>query len=224
MLEIKGIVFEVEITRKQIKNLYIHLKDNRVLVSAPLLMPEYRIYRFLEEKRDWIYCSYIRMQKRENNSLIYKGGDLFYLFDKEYKLIRTIGQKKVYIEQDNLHLSYPNDGEDGIRYLYKYLDKYLLAEAERYLQQYRTFLQDYGYILKPEIGCRIMRTRWGVCYTRKNKINISSYLIHYPLYCLEYIMVHEMTHFIVANHSRRFYEIVSRNMPDYKKAVNRLKQ
>ncbi|MBQ1625320.1 MAG: M48 family metallopeptidase, partial [Erysipelotrichaceae bacterium] len=57
----------------------------------------------------------------------------------------------------------------------------------------------------------------------KNSITISSYLIHYPLYCLEYIMVHEMTHFIVPNHSKRFYEVVVNNMPDYKRAVKRLK-
>ena len=76
----------------------------------------------------------------------------------------------------------------------------------------------------PELKCRIMTSKWGVCYTRKNKITVSSYLIHYPLQCLEYIMVHEMTHFIVPNHSKRFYEVVANHMPDYKSASNRLKQ
>ena len=74
-----------------------------------------------------------------------------------------------------------------------------------------------------ELKFRKMKTRWGVCYTKKNSISISSYLIHYPFECLEYIIVHELTHFIVPNHSKRFYNIVSSNMPDYKKAVEKLK-
>ena len=113
--------------------------------------------------------------------------------------------------------------DDGIHYLYKVLDKRLLMEAEKYLQKHLAFLRDYGYMQIPELKCRIMKSKWGVCYTKKNSITISSYLIHYPLYCLEYIMVHEMTHFIVPNHSKRFYEVVVNNMPDYKRAVKRLK-
>ena len=98
-----------------------------------------------------------------------------------------------------------------------------MKEAQKDLKQYLPFLEDYGYHQIPELKCRIMTSRWGVCYTKKNKITISSYLIHYPLKCLEYIMVHEMVHFIVPNHSSRFYELVSANMPDYKEAVQRLK-
>ena len=68
-----------------------------------------------------------------------------------------------------------------------------------------------------------MSSKWGVCYTRKNLINISSYLIHYPFECLEYIIVHEMTHFIIPNHSKRFYEIVANNMPNHKQVADKLK-
>ena len=85
------------------------------------------------------------------------------------------------------------------------------------------FLKDYGYNQIPKIKCKIMSSKWGVCFTRKNLINISSYLIHYPFECLEYIMVHEMTHFLIPNHSKRFYEIVSNNMPNYKVASDKLK-
>ena len=123
-----------------------------------------------------------------------------------------------------IFLSYKDDSDEGIRYLYKYLDKQLLVKAEEYLDLYLPFLKDYGYRQIPELKARVMTSRWGVCYTRKNKITISSYLIHYPLECLQYIMIHEMTHFIVPNHSKRFYELVSLNMPDYKTASNRLRR
>ena len=223
MLEIKGVRFEVEITRKRIKNMYLRVNGEKLSVSAPLLMPEWKIYRFLEEKRDWIYRSYEKSLQKQKRSLIYREGDVFYLYGKPYKLIRRNGKKNVEIDDDTIILTYKEDSSEDIRYLYKYLDKYLLKQAEICFEHYRYILEDYGYHQVPELSCRLMSSKWGVCYTRKNKIVISSYLIHYPLDCLEYIVLHELTHFIIPNHSRRFYDIIERNMPDYKTSLKKLK-
>ncbi len=224
MLEIRGVRFEVEITHKRIRNLYLRVQGNKVIASAPLLMPDFQVYRFIDRKKDWIYRTYERMAHKEQAGSKYHGGDVFYLFDEPYHLEQAIGKKGVSIREKTICLSYKDDSEDSIKYLYKYLDKYLMEKAKEYLDKHLPFLQDYGYHEIPELKCRVMKSRWGVCYTRKNSICISSYLIHYPLYCLEYIMVHEMTHFIVPNHSKRFYEVVGNNMPAYKEAVKRLKQ
>ena len=223
MLEIKGIRFNVEIKRKKIKNMYLRLNGNTVLASVPLRMPEYEIYRFIESRRDWIYRTYDYQRYKSRISRLYSGGDVFYIYNVPYRLVFMEGRKNVNIKENTIYLSYKDDSEDRIKYLYKYLDKYLLIKAEEYLDKHIAFLKDYGYELKPEIRCKIMKTRWGVCYTRKNRINISSYLIHYPFECLEYIVIHEMTHFIIPNHSKRFYQIILKNMPDYKKAVDLLK-
>ena len=223
MVEIKGIRFDVEIVHKKNKNLYLRLKDNRIIATAPMRMPDYEVYRFIESKRDWIYKAYQQMQYKQSVSNMYHGGDRFFIFDEPYVLEKRIGASNVTIRDKTIFLTYKEDNEDAIKYLYKHLDKILLSKAEEYLDDLLPFLQDYGYDMRPELKCRIMTSKWGVCYTKKNRIVISSYLIHYPLECLEYIMVHEMTHFIVPNHSKRFYEIVERNMPDYKRAVDRLK-
>lgn len=223
MIEIKGIRFEVKIEHKRIKNLYLRLKDNVIMASAPLRMPDYAVYQFVESKRDWIYKAYDRMVYNKRISNLYRGGDVFYIFDEPYKLVKQIGKSNVTIMNRTIFLTYKDESEDAIKYLYKALDKEVLKLAQYYLNKHLPFLRDYGYMEVPELKCRIMTSRWGVCYTRKNRITVSSYLIHYPKQCLEYIMVHEMTHFIVPNHSRRFYEIVANNMPDYKSASNRLK-
>ncbi|MBQ6333843.1 MAG: DUF45 domain-containing protein [Erysipelotrichaceae bacterium] len=224
MVEIKGIRFEVEINRKKIKNLYMRLKGNKLIVSAPLRMADHEIYRFIESKRDWIYKAYDTQVYKQRTGNLYRGGEIFYIYDRPYKLVRQTGKKNVFIKDDVIYLTYKDEGEEGIKYLYKYLDKYLLSQAQDYLHKHLPFLRDYGYNEVPELKCRQMSSKWGVCYTRKNRICISSYLIHYPLYCLEYIMVHEMVHFVVPNHSKRFYEVVANNMPAYKEAVKRLKQ
>lgn len=218
MVEIKGIRFNVVITKKKIKNIYLKLDGDTIEASCPYYVPQYEVYKFIESKSNWIYKVYMYNSNRPKNILMYRGGDTFYIFGKEYKLVRFIGRKKVSIEGDTIYFTYKDDGFDGIKALYKYLDSMLINKAKEYFEMHRNMLVDYGYIDMPNINSRMMTSKWGVCYTRNNKITINSYLIHYPLICLEYIMVHEMTHFIIPNHSKRFYEIVSNNMPNYKDA------
>ena len=43
-----------------------------------------------------------------------------------------------------------------------------------------------------------------------------------PLECIEYVVLHEFTHFLVANHSKEFYDELSRVCPDYKELKNKL--
>lgn len=223
MLEIKGIKFEVSITRKDIKNTYLRIKGNVIEVTCPLFVYDYQVYKFIESKRDWIYNVYLRSVNKKNNSLLYRGGDKFYIFNTIYNLIRSVGNKKINISSDTIYFTCKDTSIDSIKTLYKYLDSRLLSKAQDFLYKYRYILLSYGYNEIPIIKARCMSSKWGVCYTRKNQINISSYLIHYPLECLEYIMIHEMTHFIVPNHSKRFYELVSSMMPNYKDVVKKLK-
>lgn len=221
MIEIKGIRFEVEITKKKIRNIYLKLDGNKICASCPYYVADYEVYRFIESKKGWIYKVYEYNNSRPKNIFMYSGQDYFYIFGRKYSLVRSIGRKKLNITDDTIYFTYKDDSEDGIKALYKQLDNMLINKATESFNKYRGFLIDYGYNDIPTINARIMTSKWGVCYTRNNKINISSYLIHYPLECLDYIMVHEMTHFIVPNHSKRFYEIVTNNMPNYKE-VNKL--
>ena len=223
MIEVKEIKFEVEITKKKIRNIYLRVVGNKIIASCPYYVAKYEVYNFIESKKNWIYNAYQYSLNRPKNLYLYQGGDIFYIFGKEYRLIKNIGRKKVSIHQSNIYFTYKDDSKDGIKALYKELDKMLLAKAKEYLNKYRNLLIDYGYIDEPILNARIMTSKWGVCYTRNNKININSYLIHYPLVCLEYIVIHELTHFIIPNHSKRFYEIIAINMPNYKDANNMLK-
>lgn len=223
MVEIKGIKFEVEITKKKIRNIYLRVEGNKIDASCPYYVPKYEVYKFIESKRDWIYKAYVFNNNRPKNMYLYRGSDIFYVFGKPYKLVRNIGRKKICVIDDTIYFTYKDDSADAIKALYKYFDTSLLNKASEYLNKYRPLLLDYGYIDEPILNARIMTSKWGVCYTRNNKINISSYLIHYPYECLEYIMIHELTHFIIPNHSKRFYEIIANNMPNYKEANALLK-
>jgi predicted metal-dependent hydrolase len=66
-----------------------------------------------------------------------------------------------------------------------------------------------------------MKTRWGSCSSKKN-ININIYLMYLPIYLIEYVVFHELTHLVEMGHNKRFWNIISTKYPDYKKLENEL--
>ena len=59
------------------------------------------------------------------------------------------------------------------------------------------------------------KTRFGSC-SPKNSICFSLYLMQYPKEFIEYVVVHELAHIVHHNHSKQFYELIKKYMPDYK--------
>ena len=224
MIEINGLIFDIKITKKRMRNMYMRLNGNTIEISAPKYVSDNEIYRFINERKKWIYETYFKAIVNDSTSYKYHHGNIFYIFGDKYEIEFKLGRSKVIIDDNKITLFYKDlDKDKALNYLYKHLNKKLLEQAYRIMNQYMPMLESYGYHLYPVLNAKILKSKWGVCYTRNNKINISSYLIHYPLDCLEYIMIHEMTHFIIPNHSKRFYEIIKNNMPNYKEVEKKLR-
>ena len=69
-----------------------------------------------------------------------------------------------------------------------------------------------------------MTTRWGVCNTKSKTITLNLELIKRDTKYLDYVIVHELSHLIHANHSKEFWSLVEENCPDYKKIKNNMKK
>ena len=74
-----------------------------------------------------------------------------------------------------------------------------------------------------EWGIKAMKTRWGSCNTVKKRIWLNLHLIHKPLICLEYVLVHELVHLLEASHNKRFYALMTEFMPAWKEHRELLK-
>lgn len=101
------------------------------------------------------------------------------------------------------------------------------------LKTYRTQLQARVDTLLPyweeKIGesvsqcqIRVMKSRWGTCYPDKRKICLNLMLVHYPIVCLEYVIVHELVHLIEASHNARFKALMDKFMPDWRQCKQML--
>lgn len=67
------------------------------------------------------------------------------------------------------------------------------------------------------ITIRQMKTRWGSCNVKTYHININLALLYKPEECLEYVVVHEMTHILEASHNEVFWGYMTKFYPDWKR-------
>lgn len=90
--------------------------------------------------------------------------------------------------------------------------------AEKKLQHFNA---EYGFSWK-KIAIRNTKTRWGSCSSKGN-LNFSYRIIYLPEHLCDYIVVHELCHLGQFNHSSKFWDLVARAVPDYKKRRREIK-
>lgn len=69
---------------------------------------------------------------------------------------------------------------------------------------------------------RDMKSRWGSCTVTKKTIRLNLQLAKKPEECVEYVVVHELTHLLEPSHNARFHAYMKTYLPDYKERKRRL--
>ena len=99
------------------------------------------------------------------------------------------------------------------------LKKTALALIKARLEYFNT---SYGYEWK-DIRIKNQKTRWGSCSKRGN-LNFNYKIALLPAHMADYIIVHELCHLGEFNHSRNFWKLVEKTIPDYKAIRDALKK
>ena len=137
----------------------------------------------------------------------------FYYFGKKYDLI--YGFNEIEFSDNKI---YANNSRD----FKKYLDKEIIRiYKERLDYWYNVFEED---IPVPNLKIRNMTSRWGVCNIKNHNVTLNYQLSKYDSSCLDYVIVHELSHFIHPNHSREFWSLVGKYYPKYKECRKMLKE
>ena len=200
--------YEVVIIKKNNKNTYIRVKEDlKIYVTTNILSSKQYIKSLLDTNIDAVKKMIQEQQKQ------IKKKEYFYYLGEKYEVFL--------------------DDVDGI----KFLDDAIFVESEKYLNKWlvkkinKLFQErlDYNYnryeeeIPYPKLKIRTMKTRWGVCNIRDNSVTLNSKLIEYDIEKLDYVIIHELSHFIHFNHSKAFWNQVQKYTPNYKQIRKELK-
>ena len=102
----------------------------------------------------------------------------------------------------------------------------LLADVSLFteiLDEFYPLFVPYG-VKKPKLRVRTMKSCWGSCLVNKGIITLNRKLLMKPRECIEYVVIHELCHFIHPNHSKEFYGFMEQFMPDWKERKARLNE
>ena len=201
--EYKDKSYEIVVLKKRTtKNLYIKVKDDlKIYITCNTFTSDREIKRIVNNNRKSIE----RMLDRAIMLDEKKQG--FYFLGKKYDIVYT-NIDEVSLGENKIFLSKNID-------LHKWLKKQALKIFSEHLENcYENFTRS---IPHPSLRIRKMKTRWGVCNTKTYVITLNLELITKDINCLDYVIYHELSHLVEANHSKRFWMVVEENFKDYKK-------
>ncbi len=201
-VDINGEKIPVIINRKRVKNLYLRFKDDlKIYVTAPLRLSDKDIEKFISNNEKFIIKSYKEIKDKKKRI-----SDKFLLLGNSYDIC-YINEGKIKFVDNRVYMPRNMD----LDHFYKYHAKKIFKEHLDYC--YDLFEEKIPY---PDLAIRKMKTRWGVCNVTLKKVTLNLELMKLNTKYLNYVIFHELAHFIYANHSREFWNIVSKYVPNYK--------
>ena len=203
--------------RKRIKNMYLRIRDHEIVVTANARIPKQTVDLFVQKNADYIQKQ-LSAQDRQDRALDYSDGMRTMILGRE-RTVRFVPGKgaKYSFETDPAYVMVkaPSDQARNEKVYKKALQTYTEALLSQICVEYYPYLEPFG-IPFPSVSFRRMTSRWGSCRPGKQAITLNTALIEVPREAIEYVVVHEFTHFLHPDHSARFYEAVARVLPDWK--------
>ena len=205
-IELDDKEYEVIIIKKNNRNTYIRIKDGKIVVTTNYLTTKNSIMKLINDNKSDILKMIDRDNKRKDKD------NEFYYFGKSYDIIYGFNEiefmdNKIYVKDEKT--------------LYKYINNEIIKiYQDRLNYYYHLFEED---IPIPNLKIRKMTSRWGVCNIKNHNVTLNYNLSKYDICCLDYVIVHELSHFIHPNHSKDFWSLVEKYYPNYKKCRKMLK-
>ncbi|MDI6721222.1 MAG: M48 family metallopeptidase [Candidatus Aenigmarchaeota archaeon] len=226
-IEINGKKYKIYIQEKDIENSYAKLKDNRILIVISSKLDK-------EERTRTVEILKKKIQKPRRTKFIepereFNDGDIIDLGKKKYKIKIEIIDKNsssARLVGNVIHIRVGSSISDDVKkkHIYELARKIIsqnrLPELRKKLKELNK--HHFNATFK-DVRWKKQISQWGSCSENKY-INISYRLLFAPDEVLDYVCIHELAHLIEFNHSKRFWKLVSKAMPDYEEKEKWLKE
>lgn len=208
--------YAIEYRARKTLGICVH-PDGRIEVKAPVEASLEQIRSHVHRRASWIY-----RQQRYFDSLgihtperRYVSGESHLYLGRQY-MLRVVDSERNEVHYKGNILEVECRHRRDVRTL---LLAWYRRRAEIKFGEYAApLVARFGrYGVQPSgIALKEMATRWGSC-TASGQILLNPRLVGAPRICIEYVIVHELCHLVHHNHTKAFYELLAREMPDWPK-------
>ncbi|MCX4248246.1 MAG: DUF45 domain-containing protein [Bacilli bacterium] len=204
-MNISGDELEVVIERKKIKNIYFRINENRqIYVTCPRLVRDKEIYKLLADNKK----SLEKMYKKVLND------------NAKFAKVMLLGKELEYVYSKKIAFKDRTAYGPSIEAINLYLER----KSLKVFQDRLNIIADtFNNLPKFRLRIRKMKSRWGVCNRGSMTVTLNSLLIHKRVFLIDYVIVHELSHWSHMDHSAAFWREVEAHFPEYKKARKELR-
>lgn len=195
------------VIRREVKNARLRVcEDGSVQLFVPIAFTDEDVEKLLEKKAKWIaskrqfFEQKTKIQLRRNELLLF-GNRYAYFYSSQY-------QNKVVVNHESKTIQAKRDLLDTT-----VQEKWLKSVARKYILSRIETLSEALLLPYNKLYIRSQKRKWGNCSSEKN-ISINWRVIKAPEFVIDYIIIHELCHTIIMNHSARFYTLLRSHCPD----------
>ena len=204
------------IKSKRRKTSQITVTSDGVTVRTPQTKTTNDVRNMIQQRLQWIFKKQLHFAKQKKSIFSIKSS--LTILDKDYKIqIITNSAEKTRLIDNTIEFHIPQK---------KYTTKQIQA-------QYQTYLEKRAKVLFPKLvknlarkvgksptktNIKQLKDRWGSA-TPTGEINLNSNLIKAPRTVIKYVILHELCHFKIKEHSPRFWNLVEQHIPNYTESV-----
>jgi len=209
----KDIEYTLQRSRRKTASVYVE-RDGQVSVLVPETLTDQQVQQLIESKRRWIY-RHLAQWRDLNATRVqreYVNGEGFLYLGRTYRL-QLVAQQDVPLKLKDGHFRLlaprgdTEDAEAAFRDFYREKGKPRIMERVAYYQT-RMGVQP------KSVRVFELKHRWASCSPGGN-LNFHWKCMMAPPTVIDYIIVHELAHLRHANHTRAFWNMVDKILPDY---------
>lgn len=219
----------VQVVRKVMKTCRLKVfPDGSVSLSLPIQADNTRAEAFLLDKANWIERKIEGFSKTTGYAAtneIHSGFSITMLGKDMVFSVSKAERNGIVSDGNTIHILVTDINNQQM--IQKVFHDWWRTQAKEIISQrvdqWYPVIRKYG-VARPKVFIRKMNTLWGSCSATRGVVTFNLYLIKAKTACIDYVVLHELTHFLYPNHSKMFYAFLSSYMPDWKERKRILDQ
>lgn len=222
-LDLRGTA--IEVVRRDIKHVHlsVHPPAGRVRIAAPRTTKLDSLRLFAIQKLGWIRNQQARMQAQDRETpRTFVDRESHYVWGRRclLRVVETEARSLVTARPRSLLLQVrTGSSRDRREALVEAWYRDQVREAvEPRIDHWVRVLR----VQRPDVRVQRMRTKWGSCNRKGGRLLLNTWLAKKPPECLDYIVLHELTHLLEPDHGPGFVAIMDKHMPAWRRVRDRL--